>query len=483
VIQKTGWYSDPYFLGRERFWDGRAWTEQCRITKTKERLRSAVPTPPKDSETATPIATAARTATSVARTKTTTAAKAPRTKDLYVAAAKRPVVTATPPDPATGAKDNRAKDNTEPATEEQPSNAPKATQRQDTAPPAERVSVRTEEAALGTIGLVQVDQNRQIGDRAWKQDWDVTTRRLRRVLIESIAVVAVLVAASTAVLLLRHDGRGSPSGNPVGRAAATTMRMHTAGVTFDVKQAGSQGSSSHAAVTGLSGNGDVNFESASASAASASASASASLSLTLSASPSSVANSGIAGQLVLDGQTLYLNPGAIVGQLAHGKTWISATAGDLGPSTTATPSGFATPPAIFATMIGNPTALLQELKATGVTATSFGSSVYQGTRVEGYAVTLTKKEIDHRLSRLPSSLRDAASEVHPTEDVYVTANGLVRAIVMTATIRTKGLSSTDNVDVVFSNWGGRVQIFAPAPSQVVTWAQFRLELTYTSKVH
>jgi hypothetical protein len=54
---------------------------------------------------------------------------------------------------------------------------------------------------------------------------------------------------------------------------------------------------------------------------------------------------------------------------------------------------------------------------------------------------------------------------------------------MTATIRTKGLSSTDNVDVVFSNWGGRVQIFAPAPSQVVTWAQFRLELTYTSKVH
>ena len=99
------------------------------------------------------------------------------------------------------------------------------------------------------------------------------------------------------------------------------------------------------------------------------------------------------------------------------------------------------------------------------------------------SVTLTKKEIDHRLSRLPSSLRDAASEVHPTEDVYVTANGLVRAIVMTATIRTKGLSSTDNVDVVFSNWGGRVQIFAPAPSQVVTWAQFRLELTYTSKVH
>ena len=283
----------------------------------------------------------------------------------------------------------------------------------------------------------------------------------------------MLIAVVTLVVLLSRHGRGVPNGSPVGSAAATTMHMHTASITFDVKPVGGQGSSSHAVVTGLSGNGDVSFKSTSAS-----------LNLTLPVRRGSVASSNITGQLVLDGETIYLKPGPvpIVAQLTHDKTWISVTADELGPSTNATPSGFATPPAIFVEMIGNPTALLEELTATGVTATSLGSSEYRGTPVEGYAVTLAQKEIDHRLSRLPSSVRGAAPEVHATEVVYVTANGLVRAIVAPETVRTGGSSSTEDVEVVFSNWGHRAEIATPAPSQVVTWAQFRSVLTYTSKL-
>ncbi len=62
MSEEPGWYPDPYFLGRERYWDGGAWTEDCRSAETKEAQPSAKPRAPKNPEAATPSATAAKAA-------------------------------------------------------------------------------------------------------------------------------------------------------------------------------------------------------------------------------------------------------------------------------------------------------------------------------------------------------------------------------------------------------------------------------------
>ena len=28
---EPGWYRDPYFKNRERYWDGEVWTDECRL--------------------------------------------------------------------------------------------------------------------------------------------------------------------------------------------------------------------------------------------------------------------------------------------------------------------------------------------------------------------------------------------------------------------------------------------------------------------
>ena len=53
-----------------------------------------------------------------------------------------------------------------------------------------------------------------------------------------------------------------------------------------------------------------------------------------------------------------------------------------------TPSGFAVAPTLFVQLVGGPTTMLQQLKATGVTAHKTGSLIYQGTPVDEYAVRL-----------------------------------------------------------------------------------------------
>ncbi len=60
MSEAPGWYPDPFFGGRERYWDGGEWTEQCRATDTKEHQASAKPRAPLNPERATPSAVAAK---------------------------------------------------------------------------------------------------------------------------------------------------------------------------------------------------------------------------------------------------------------------------------------------------------------------------------------------------------------------------------------------------------------------------------------
>jgi hypothetical protein len=346
---------------------------------------------------------------------------------------------------------NREIESTEPATA--------GTKTDDEAPAGRKV---------GPIKIEKQPRTRDKADKpnkAKKDDRDPAARRRRRILVGTLAVVVVIAAVAVAVVLVRHKSGGGSNGTAVGSAATATMHLHTASVAFDVKPAGGQDPSAHGTVQlpGLAGSGTVDFKATSAS-----------LSM----------NSGLqpTEQVILDKKAVYLNPGSLVGQLVKGKSWISATADDLGSSGTGTSAGFALAPTVFEETIGNPKALLNELKASGVKATSFGASIYQGTPVQGYAVTLTQTEINNRLNHLPASLRSVASDVHATEEVYVTTNGLVRAIVVPATIQANGSSSTEDIEVVFSGWGAPAQIATPPSSQVVSWAQFKSVLNFTSKL-
>jgi hypothetical protein len=184
--------------------------------------------------------------------------------------------------------------------------------------------------------------------------------------------------------------------------------------------------------------------------------------------------------MVLDNQTMYLDPAGLVSELVPNKLWVSATPDDLG--STSSPSGFAVAPTRFQQLVGSPTALLRQLEASGVTATALRSSIYQGTPVEEYNVTLSQQAINIRLQSLPSSLRGTISIPHAPEQVFLTTNGLVRAISVPVTVENNGTHATGHVVIGYSAWGNVADISAPPAEQVVSWAQFKAVLSYTSKL-
>ncbi len=223
-----------------------------------------------------------------------------------------------------------------------------------------------------------------------KGDQDPPTRpRRRRFLIGAVAAALVVLIVVVVVLLTKSSGGGGASGgNTVAQAAAATAGQQYAAVNVNVKmKSGDKAAAS--TVSGFSVNGAIDF-----------ASSLGALNLT---GP----DKGASEQMVLDNQTIYLDPGALVGQLVKNKVWISATADDLGANPA--PSGFALPPTLFVQLVGSPTTLLRQLETSGVTATAGHSSIYQGTPVQEYDVTLSQQAINARLQGLPSSLRGLAA--------------------------------------------------------------------------
>jgi hypothetical protein len=285
------------------------------------------------------------------------------------------------------------------------------------------------------------------------------TRRRRRFLIGAVAaVVLVLIVVVVAVLT---KGGGSSSGSVVAQAASATVQQQYASVDVGVNvQSGDKAAAS--AVSGFSGNGAFD--------------------LTSSLGSMTLSGPGSAGseQMVLDNQTIYLDPGPLVGQLVKNKVWVSATPDDLGAN--ASPSGFAVAPTLFQQLVGSPTTLLAQLEANGVTATAVQASIYQGTPVEEYNVTLSQQAINTRLRALPSSLRGDVLRGHAAEHVFLTTNGLVRAISVPFTVQNNGTSAAGHVVIGFTSWGQVAEIVAPPANQVVSWAQFKAVLSYTSKL-
>ena len=62
-------------------------------------------------------------------------------------------------------------------------------------------------------------------------------------------------------------------------------------------------------------------------------------------------------------------------------------------------------------MVGNPAALLRQLKGSGSTVVSLGASTFDGVSVQGYTVTLPSSVLNRNADHVPAS--------HTTETVYV----------------------------------------------------------------
>jgi Protein of unknown function (DUF2510) len=585
VSEAPGWYPDPFFGGRERYWDGDEWTEQCRAVDTKEHQASAKPRAPLNPERATPSAVAAKFErrasggglATMARPEAATAAAGaapswgerpppPPRQPVPTGEASTPVTNAWPTDTGwtTGAAPTTAAglagtgtavpppfeppapptdavpafeeptDHTEEilshtveapttfddwsrVTRQEPTLTEEALAEADTdvdvtgetgdapgepeaptytedvlaeaAPPVEHdeAPVATADAPSPTEEVLdeteapaepveRIDhhltepveapqpETDDAGDHKPAEEQSAPVKeprppRRRRVLVGAGVVVLVVIAIVAAASLLKGGGGGggSSSSQPVAAAASATIGQQYAAVSIATDVPRGQDAAA-GGVSGFSGSGTFDFATSLGS-------------FTLNG-PS---NDG-SDAFVLDGSTMYIEPGPVVAELIPGKSWVSATADDLGSN--GTPTGFAVAPTLFVQLVGSPMTMLQQLEAKGVTGRETGSLIYQGTPVDEYVVNLSPEAVALGQSGVPSSLQ-ATVTTAPTEDVYV-ANGLIRAIVLPFDVKSNGTAAMGTLAVGFTSWGDSADIAAPAPDQVASWAQLKATLTYTS---
>lgn len=586
MSEAAGWYPDPFFGGRERYWDGGEWTEQCRAADTKEHQASAKPRAPLNPERATPSAVLAKferraagggLATMVRpEARETTTASPTMTPPTTAAAAPAAAVSSpeAPPQTATETPDNEgqwpttsawptdtgwtigaaavtavgttdtprkapstpteeilrhapeepgaadAAPTAEPEEPEEPTMTEEVLAETDVTPESESIEALeeteeptlteevldeapptfdvqeapvptveapslieeeldgTEAPAVAATALVEPDED--VDDQSAErepepaahvetEDDDVDgppadsdappkaprPRRRRRVLIGAIAIV-VLAIIVVAAASLSKGGGGTSATQQVADAASATINDQYAQVNVSTNVPKGQDAAA-GVVTGFSANGNLDF-----------ATSQGSLSLT------SPANGGTEA-LVIDGSTMYLEPGTIVAQLVHGKPWVSVTATDLGSEA---PSGFALAPTLLVQLVGGPTTMLAQLQADGVTAHKTGSLIYEGTPVDEYAVSLSPDAIALREKGVPSSLQGTVV-TGQQETVYV-SNGLVRAITVPFDVHNNGTTAMGTLTVGYTSWGDSTDISTPAPDQVASWDQLRDALTYAT---
>lgn len=176
----------------------------------------------------------------------------------------------------------------------------------------------------------------------------------------------------------------------------------------------------------------------------------------------------VSEQIIEDGGTVYVGLGSLIGSVAPGKSWISASPGQL---SSGSGSGFAG----GITQWSDPSQMLQQLQSSGATVTSDGPTTYGGTAVTEYSVTLPSSFFSKYLSSLPSSLQQFTSRLtlpNLTEKVYIEAGNLLRALDMPISFGVMGQTFSMDVQTSFTNYGTPVTVTPPAASEVIPYTQF-----------
>jgi hypothetical protein len=491
---EPGWYRDPYFKNRERYWDGEVWTDECRLIQ---------PALPSGQSATTPAADPGATARHAAQTDPVTAQQPAVTTDPITTqqpAAQAPGDTQPirissgtvagasvgaffgangPGAPRSAAAGGSAAGT---GTDETSVPATKA----EAAASAERVRTVGAAALLG--GDVPVDETTTVRPptrsvKTPKEPPPDATRRIvqeadpllgvsmpgtnsaadttaidaktskshrRGVLVAVIAVVVVLAGLGIYLAVDHKSPKGGSHGgggkatanqNAVSAAATATVQKKTATIAVDVKVS----STALGQTQGPNGTGGFELPKEQGTMA-----------LTLPGLPASASQQ----QLVFDKKTVYVNLGSSLSAVLPGKTWVSGDIVDVSSST----QGIGTGLSGFEQMVGNPAGLLRQLKGNSSTIVSLGASTFDGVSVQGYTVTLSSKVVSRNADLVPGT--------HTTETVYV-ADGLIKAIVIPTTVNTDGQLLHEDTYVVYSNYGAPVTVTIPPPTQVATIAEYR----------
>jgi hypothetical protein len=194
--------------------------------------------------------------------------------------------------------------------------------------------------------------------------------------------------------------------------------------------------------------------------------------------PAGGTGSQLTERILYDGKTVYVNVGSLFGSLGalgglgsdltQGKQWVSIDTSKLGSGNAGALGG-------GLDTFGNPAAMLQQLQSEGGTVTSLGPTTYDGTAVTEYSVALPSSDIEKALGELPSSAQHALSNVTlPSVDakVYVANGNLLKAIDLPLSFTVLGHTMSEDMTMVFSNFGTPVSVTPPPASDVIPFSQF-----------
>ncbi len=480
--REPGWYTDPYFHKRERYWDGTSWADEVREPEPEEPDPGAPPaattSPPSPSAADRPAdtaSTAAAAATAAARAAGRASSPDPATAaypkvdpptgipgappddpmitgvvpaqadDLMITGlvpAQSEAPTAEPPTGTTSAQPSAPPTPTAPVGRRTVSGSvpptPPPAARDETSPPV-KISSRPVSPLSDPLTTMTVAAAAEAkGDRTAHQ----------RSLVVVAAVVVVLVVVAAGAYLIFGDSSSSGASNQVTNAAHYTLQKHSVDVSFSVTAvssgplttSGSSGSSGSSALTG-SGSLDLTSDSGN---------------MTL--TPVGGGSQGTE-QVLFIGKTFYVSFSG-VSVLEPGKRWISADHTELASATSAVGSGTST----FVQVVGNPAASVQQLESSGLGVTSLGASTYEGTAVRGYKVVLN--------GSADGATNGVSVGSHGSETVYVTSSHLVRAIVVPVTVDVNGASFSETLAMVFTNYGTPISVTTPPASEVVSFSQY-----------
>jgi hypothetical protein len=270
----------------------------------------------------------------------------------------------------------------------------------------------------------------------------------------------VLVFAGAGYFLTRGNGGaegasgGSGSGATASQSGVTaavqkTLQHGTADTTVDVTVSTGKGSAPQKI---LSGTGGFDLKNQTAT-----------ILLTVPGSPASAP----ATQIVFIGPSVYVNLGTRLSSVIPGKTWVTATAAQLGSSGSDVSPGISS----FEQFLGNPATLVQQLNTSGARYTSLGSSTFDGAQVQRYLVKFSPAQ-DTTTTGLTGSPTGATAGTHTGERLYVSSKGVVKAIVIPVVVSSNGQSFNESITITFSHYGHAVAVTPPPAAEIATLAQY-----------
>jgi hypothetical protein len=264
-------------------------------------------------------------------------------------------------------------------------------------------------------------------------------RRRRAVFNVSAVVVIVAALAGAGVYVMGNHGDAAAA-EAVTTAATQSLNAKSVDMSYSMSFSG-MGVNMQ-----LTGNGAFNF---------ADQTGTLTMNVPMAAQPE---------QMIMFGQTVYVNVGDL-GQIAPGKSWVSATASELSSgSWNSVGDGYS--------QFEDPAGMLQQLQANGATVTSDGATTFDGTPVTEYSVTEPSSELSQDLGSLPSSVQQAALGISIpslTENVYVQWGNLLRAIELPFSFSVQGKTMSMDVQVSLTNYGTPVFILPPSASAVIPY--------------